>query len=545
MRLGAQDYIMKGNLSRLCPAIARELKDAEVSSKKKHTEFQRQAELDALRQSEEKYRTILENIQEGYFEVDLAGNFTFFNDSLCRFLGYSKEELMGMNNRQYTDKENAKKVFQAFNKVYKTGITGQIRLADYKKRWNQKTVEASVSLQKDSSGKPIGFRGIVRDITERKKAEDELRQSEEKYRTILENIEDGYYEVDLAGNFTFFNDSMCRILGYSKKELMGMNNRQITDKENAKILFRAFNEVYNTGKPTKGFDWQVIGKDGTKRYIEPSASLKKDSSDKPTGFRGIVRDITERKKAEDALRKSEELYTRLVDTIPDIIVRTDLEGKILFVNDYTLQISGYSREEIEGLNMLTFVSPEDHEYVIKNVLLMIEHGLGPREYNLIMKDGRKIPFEIHGDVLRNEDGKPLSIVNVCRNISERKRTERILRENEERLRGITQNLPGIIFQFYAKDSGEYGVNYFSEPLGEFLDGKVIQNIDTTNIETLFPTFLSRIHEEDRDRFLNSIMTAVEKGTAWNFEGRVRHNVGQDDLGPGTVHTDAPRRSTGL
>ena len=89
----------------------------------------------AQRESEEKYRTILENIQEGYFETDLAGNLTFFNDSVCRIHGYPKEELMGMNNRQYTDKETAKKVFQAFNKVYNTGEpTQRIRLADYKKR---------------------------------------------------------------------------------------------------------------------------------------------------------------------------------------------------------------------------------------------------------------------------------------------------------------------------------------------------------------------------------------------------------------------------
>ena len=107
MRLGAHDYIMKTNLSRLCPAIARELEDAKVRNK------QKQAEEADLRQSEEKYRTILENMQDGYFEVDLAGNFTFFNDALCRILGYSKEELMGMNYRQYTDKENAKKSFSS------------------------------------------------------------------------------------------------------------------------------------------------------------------------------------------------------------------------------------------------------------------------------------------------------------------------------------------------------------------------------------------------------------------------------------------------
>jgi PAS domain S-box-containing protein len=226
----------------------------------------------------------------------------------------------------------------------------------------------------------------------------------------------------------------------------------------------------------------------------------------------------------EALRKTEELYTKLVDTIPDSIVRTDLEGKILFVNDYTLKMSGFSREEIEGQNILTFVSPEEHEYMIKNILLMIEHGLGPREYNLIMKDGNKIPFEIHADVLRNEDGTPFGLVSVCRDISERKRTEGILREKEERLHGIAQNMPGIIFQFFAKDSGEYGVNYFSEPLGEF--SEVIENIDTANLDALFPSFLSRIHEEDRDRFLNSIKTSVETGISWNFEGRVATQSGK-------------------
>jgi diguanylate cyclase (GGDEF)-like protein/PAS domain S-box-containing protein len=136
-------------------------------------------------------------------------------------------------------------------------------------------------------------------VTERT---DQLRQSEEKYRTILENIEDGYYEVDLDGNFTFFNDSMCLLLGYSKEEMMGMNNRQYTDKENAKKLFQDFNKVYKTGNSTNELAWQIIRKDGTKRFLESSISLQKDSSDKPTGFRGIVRDVTERKRAEERIQ---------------------------------------------------------------------------------------------------------------------------------------------------------------------------------------------------------------------------------------------------
>ena len=189
MRLGAQDYIMKGNLFRLCPAIARELKDVEVKNRQKQTESQREAVLEALRQSEEKYRSILETIQEGYFEVDFAGNFTFFNDSLCRNLGYSKEELMGMNNRQYTDKEYSKKLFQAFNKVYNTGeptegFDWQIIRKDGTKRY----IESSVSLQKDSSGKPAGFRGIARDVTERKQAEEKLLLTLESLRKAFGTI---------------------------------------------------------------------------------------------------------------------------------------------------------------------------------------------------------------------------------------------------------------------------------------------------------------------------------------------------------------------
>ena len=136
-------------------------------------------------------------------------------------------------------------------------------------------------------------------LEERKEAEEALRESEEKYRTILESIEDGYFEVDIAGNFTFFNDSLCKIFGYSKDELMGMNNRQYTDEENAKELYQTFNTVYTTGKPDKGYDWEIIRKDGSKRYVEASVSLRKDSEGQPIGFRGIARDVSERRQAEE------------------------------------------------------------------------------------------------------------------------------------------------------------------------------------------------------------------------------------------------------
>lgn len=141
-----------------------------------------------------------------------------------------------------------------------------------------------------------------------KRAEESLRESEGKYRDILENMEEGYFESDLAGNFTFFNDTVCRVMGYRKEELMGMNNRQHTDKKDLKEVFQAYNKVYTTGEPIKEFCWQIVTKDGSKRYIAGSISLKKDSSGKRTGFRGIVRDTTERKQIEEKLRREEQRF---------------------------------------------------------------------------------------------------------------------------------------------------------------------------------------------------------------------------------------------
>jgi len=137
------------------------------------------------------------------------------------------------------------------------------------------------------------------EIKERVRAEEAMRESEEKYRTILHSIEEGYYEVDLAGNLTFFNDSLSRLLGYSRDELMGMNNRQLMSTETAKRVYEIFNRVYEAGDPAKAIDWELIAKDGTRKIVELSVSLMRDSEGRPNGFRGVARDITERKKAEE------------------------------------------------------------------------------------------------------------------------------------------------------------------------------------------------------------------------------------------------------
>jgi len=135
-------------------------------------------------------------------------------------------------------------------------------------------------------------------MTKRREAEDSLKESEEKYRTIIESSEDGYYEVDIEGNFDFFNNSMNKILEYSRDEILGKNVRSFMDEENAKKVSETFNHVLQTGKTIKVTDWTLIKKTGEECFVEPSISLIKEKG-RPIGFRGFIRDVTKRKKAEE------------------------------------------------------------------------------------------------------------------------------------------------------------------------------------------------------------------------------------------------------
>ncbi len=144
------------------------------------------------------------------------------------------------------------------------------------------------------------------DITRRKRQEAEIRESEEKYRLLLESIEDGFYEVDLAGNLLQCNDSMARIYGVEDWEpFVGMNYRNYMDRESAAAVFDAFKKIYLTGGAEKGLILEITRRDGSKRILEISVSLTRDKDGNPSGFSGIVRDVTERRKAEERLQLNE------------------------------------------------------------------------------------------------------------------------------------------------------------------------------------------------------------------------------------------------
>ena len=260
---------------------------------------------EALRKSEEQYRTLVDNLPVAVYRNTPGpqGRFLMANPAFCKMLGFgNEEEVRNITPADLYQNPIERKLFS--DKLIQKGIVQNDEQALLKKDRTPIQVSITSRVVHEKDGKISHFDSVLIDISEKKLGEKALLESEEKYRTILESIEDCYFEVDIAGNFTFFNGAMCGMLGYTKDELMGMNNREYTNKETAEAVYRAFNEVYRTENPAKSLDWELITKEGTKKYVEANVSLIKGSGGRAIGFRGTVRDTTARKKGEDDLRKS-------------------------------------------------------------------------------------------------------------------------------------------------------------------------------------------------------------------------------------------------
>lgn len=394
---------------------------------------QRLAE-EALKQSEERYRTILDEMEEGYYEVDLAGTFTFVNDAMSRILGYSRDELIGMNYKAYTPKEHVKPVFLTYNRVYRTGEPVKwFPMVEVRSDGSQLLVEDSIFPMRNDKGEIVGFRGVSRDVTERRQAEEALRQSEERYRTILESMEDAYFEVDLGGHLTFVNDSVCRNLGYSREELLGKSYKEFTAEEDIETVYQAFNEVYRTGVPNKGCPWRTIRRDGTHGFAETSISLIKNEKGEVVGFRGVGRDITERKQAEEKLRQSKESYRALFDNSVTGTLVVDAETmRVVMGNQAAMKMFEFSSpEEGIGVSIFDYV-PEDERarvYALIKEELFERNSRQTFDIQALTRAGKRIWVSATGARIMHS-GRPAGLLSFT-DITERKLAEERLRHSEE------------------------------------------------------------------------------------------------------------------
>lgn len=258
----------------------------------------------ALRESLELHEALAENALVGIF-IHKAGVFEYANKKLANIFGYSREELNKTNFWEvvHPDDREMVKTGGIARAEGRSVIPRHYECRCIHKKGHIIWVEVYAS-SITYKGRIVAM-GYIYDITAKKESDLAFSQSEERYRNILENIVEGYYEVNLKGDMTFSNSSMVRILGYDHDELIGMNYREYMDDSNAQKVFETFNTVYRTGQPAEAFGWELTRKGGELRHVEVSISLLRNSSDEPIGFRGICMDVTDRKQGEELLLQTE------------------------------------------------------------------------------------------------------------------------------------------------------------------------------------------------------------------------------------------------
>lgn len=390
-----------------------------------HDITERKRTEESLKASRAKFEEVLKSIEDAFYETDLRGKYTFVNNAFSEALGYDKEELQGRHFRHFTDPKTARNILRDFNQVYKTNTPlKQVEYRFKRRDGDYIYAELSVSLIRDAEGKPTGFRGLVRDVTERNKAVEALRLSEEKYRTILDDIREGYYEEDLAGNFTEVNEVTCQITGVSRETILKSNFKDFTDEASANRLFKIYNRVYQTGEPEKNITYQLTTPNGEEKTLEASASLIRDSNGEAIGFRGIVHDITDRRKAEEQIRK----LSRAVEQSPSIVIITNPDGKIEYVNPKFSQISGYSPDEVLGKNPRLLKSGYTSSIEYEDLWKTITSGEEWRGemYNQ-KKNGESFWVFSSISPVIDLEGRITHFVAVQEDITERKRSEDLLK----------------------------------------------------------------------------------------------------------------------
>ncbi|MFX1409202.1 MAG: PAS domain S-box protein [Promethearchaeota archaeon] len=450
----------------------------------------------------EKYRSIIKNIKECYFEVDLKGNFTFFNDSLYKLLDYSQNELIGLNYKYFTDEKDRAKIFKGFNTVYKTGIP--LTDLQYKfKDKNGKTLigETSVYLKYDIKGNKVGFYGLFRDITKRKEEEKgfkdqleskvelrtkELRESEEKYSNLFHHSNDAIFLHDLEGNIIDVNQKALEQFGYTKVEILKLKIPDLHPLEELELSKKAFEAVSEEGFVS--FEIKFKKKTNEIFLAEVSSSLFDIRGKKV--IQGIVRDVTQRKLAEEKLKESEEKYKNIINHLDLGFYQLNWDGILLNYNPAFSKLLGFDPfEDLKSKNIHDFwQNPEERNtYLdeikkkgyVKNYLVHAKN-----------KYGENLVVQLNSHILKKDKDKPIIIQGLISDITEKFELEQKLKESEERYRNLIESVPFAIALIDQKGKVIY-CNPAIEKLLEYNRDELIGR-EFRHLTTIHPKYIPKI-----------------------------------------------------
>jgi PAS domain S-box-containing protein/putative nucleotidyltransferase with HDIG domain len=382
---------------------------------------------EALRASEEQFRQFFENAPEYCYMISAEGLIFNVNNTVLGVLGYKKEELVGKPLQTIYAPESLQKMERLYSKWKKNGKLKDEEMVIITKKGDRRTVLLSAGTVRDSDGNIVHSISIQNDITERKNIEDALRESEEKYRELINGMNDTAWVIDFNGKFVDVNNAAVGVLGYSRKELLTMGPNDIDSSLNAENIIGLIKRM-RTDK-LQVFETTHTTKNGKTIPVEIKSSLVTYQGKQ--AILSIARDITERKRTQEALT----LFRSLIDHINDAIEVIDPEtGRFLDANEQACLALGYTREEF-----LTLTVPEINPVVAgrswkETMEELRRSGFLIRESQHRRKDGSIIPVEINSNYIRLDRDYVLTVV---RDITERKQAEKALRESAEQYRILT------------------------------------------------------------------------------------------------------------
>ncbi len=283
---------------------------------------------------------------------------------------------------------------------------------------------------------------VTADISGVSQLQEELSKSEEKYRTILEQMDEAYYEIDARGNLTYLNDATARMYGCSRHEMHGMSYKVFTPKDQWAATVRDYAAVFSTGIPYRRRSGISLKIDGKIIYREDSIFPIRNERGVITGLRGIARDVTERKRAEDALLEEKRFSEAVIDSLPGIFYIIDKDGAFVRYNKNSMDVMGYSTEEAKNLRAMDIIAEEDRQAIALKLSEIFDVGAGEAEVSIVTKAGKKIPYHISAKRV-SFGGNPY-LLGTGIDITERLAAERARDEIEKNYRLLAENTSDVV-----------------------------------------------------------------------------------------------------
>ncbi|PVX27249.1 MAG: hypothetical protein CW716_03290, partial [Candidatus Bathyarchaeum sp.] len=433
LNLGADQYINKrGNPETVYSELSHGIRTV-VKGKRAE---------EALRASEKEKSAVIDGMTELVVHHDLDYKILWANTIAAESVNMTPEELIGHYCYEIWAKSNTPCSGCILEKTIRTGKPQQ----GEKTTPDGRTWSVHGSPIKDANGKITSVVAVSTNINEQKKAEEELRKSEAKYRGLVENIGNGIATIDVDGKYTFVNQALCENVGYSKEELIGKPFTYLLHPDDKKKMQQLFLGSRKDPDRKLSLEFRALHKNGNIIYMHssPTPIIYKN---KIMGFNAILSDVTEQKKAEKALQHSEEKYRNVLEQAPDLILTVDKKGIVTSCNSVLEKNTDFSKSEVVGKHfletpLLNEVNPETAQKVFKSIL----EGKHPERIQIkwLRKDGTPHISELRIG-LNKKDGEIAGFTAVARDITEHKKAEEKLRESEEKFRNLAENSPNMIF----------------------------------------------------------------------------------------------------